>query len=88
MSPCASSHEGTDGEKRIRDLPGVASVAQVLSSALWKEDLEAMEKIIVEDNLNANTELATNEMDRPPCSSACVSLRCVGGVLALANPSS
>ena len=24
-----------------------------------------MEKIIVEDNLNANTELATNEMDRP-----------------------
>ena len=36
MSPCASSHEGTDGEKRIRDLPGFASLSQVLSSALWK----------------------------------------------------
>ena len=56
-------------------------LSQVLSSSLWKDDLAAMEKIIVEDNLNANTELATNEMDQPMCARRRASCSTVSGLL-------
>ena len=56
-------------------------LSQVLSSSLWMDDLAAMEKIIVEDNLNANTELATNEMDQPMCARRHASWSTVFGVL-------